>query len=62
MVNLKKSSKDYNSQVAKLRQAIMDHEDVLKKEQQDLCKNQKELMNSLNNYNDILIGRENLQE
>lgn len=40
----------------------MDHEDVLKKEQQDLCKNQKELMNSLNNYNDILIGRENLQE
>lgn len=38
----------------------MDHDDTLKKEHQILFKNQKELLNSVTNYNDILVGRESL--
>lgn len=60
MVNLKKGAKDYNNQVLKLRQALMDHDDTLKKEHQILFKNQKELLSSVTNYNDILVGRESL--
>lgn len=62
MVNLKKNAKDYSNSVAKLRQALMNHDDVIKREQSTLFADHKELLNSITTYNDILMGRANLHE
>ena len=62
MVNLKKNAKEYTNSVGKLRQALMNHDDVIKREHQTLFNDHKELVSSINTYNDILMGRASLHE
>jgi hypothetical protein len=62
MVNLKKNAKDYSNSVSKLRQALMNHDDVIKREHQVLFNDHKELVSSISTYNDILMGRATLHE
>ena len=62
MVNLKKNAKEYSSSVLKLRQAIMNHDDAIKREQQAAGNDHRELLSAINTCNDILLGRASLLE
>ena len=62
MVSLKKNSKEYSNSIIKLRQAIMNHDDAIKREHQAATSDHRELLNAVNTCNDILLGRASLLE
>lgn len=48
--------------MSKLREALMNHDDVIKRDHQIVFNDHKELINSITTYNDILMGRASLSD
>ena len=60
MVGLKRTTKDFNKSIAKIKLAIQEHEDVIEKEKQTVRADYTDLLDAIQSTNDILAGRSNL--
>ena len=62
MVQLKRQSQDFTKSSVKLHQAIKATDDAIKKDKQSMKIDFKELVNTLNVTNDMLLGRKQKKE
>ena len=60
MVALKRTTKDFNKSIHKIKLAIKAQEDVIKKDKNTVKQEYKELLDAVVGTNDILTGRHNM--